>query len=98
MISVCIPSKDAGPGFAANLRALREQRLEEEVEIVVVDSSSRDGTADAARAAGARVLVIPPEDFNHGRTRNLLAQQACGDILVFTSRTPGPRTRASWLS
>ncbi len=90
MISVCIPSKDAGPAFAANLHALREQRLDEEVEIVVVDSSSRDGTADAARAAGARVLVIPPEEFNHGRTRNLLAQQARGDILVFSVQDARP--------
>ena len=90
MISVCIPTKNAGPAFAANLRSLREQRLEEEFELVVVDSSSTDGTADIARAAGARVLVIPPEEFNHGRTLNLLVEQARGDILAFTVQDARP--------
>jgi rhamnosyltransferase len=52
----------------------------------VVDSSSTDGSADIARSLGARVHVIPVEEFNHGATRNLGAELAEGDTLVFTSQ------------
>jgi rhamnosyltransferase len=52
--------------------------------VVVVDSGSDDGTPDAARRAGARVLGIAPEAFDHGRTRNVGAAQLPDvDVLVF---------------
>lgn len=90
MISVCIPTKNARPEFARNLQAWRTQRLGEETELVVVDSGSRDTTVETARALGARVLTILPEDYNHGETRNLLARQARGDLLVFTVQDAWP--------
>ncbi|WP_244182946.1 glycosyltransferase family 2 protein [Vreelandella songnenensis] len=37
--------------------------------ILVVDSSSDDATADAAKDAGLEVLSIPRSTFNHGATR-----------------------------
>ncbi len=58
----------------------------EEVEVVVVDSGSRDGSAELARSQGARVHEIPASEFGHGRTRNLGADLAQGEILVFTSQ------------
>ena len=90
MISVCLPTKNAGPEFARYLRAWREQKTEEEVELVVVDSGSRDQTVATARELGARVSLIPPETFNHGETRNLLAREARGDLLVFTVQDACP--------
>ncbi|MEE9234551.1 MAG: glycosyltransferase, partial [Candidatus Acidoferrales bacterium] len=59
MISVCLPTKNAGPQFARNLRAWRQQRTEEEFELVVVDSGSRDATLSTARELGARLHTIP---------------------------------------
>ena len=90
MISVCIPTKNAGPEFARYLRAWRQQKVEEEVEIVVIDSGSRDSTVETARQLGARVTTIAPEEFNHGETRNRLAREARGDILVFTVQDACP--------
>jgi len=90
VISVCLPTKNAGPEFARYLRAWREQKTEEEVELVVVDSGSRDQTVATARELGARVSLIPPETFNHGETRNLLAREARGDLLVFTVQDACP--------
>jgi rhamnosyltransferase len=37
--------------------------------VLVIDSSSQDGTADRVRDLGVRVKVIPRNEFNHGGTR-----------------------------
>jgi rhamnosyltransferase len=86
VISVVIPVKDGGAGLVRCLDAIERQVVEDEVEIVVVDSGSRDGSVEAARARRARVHEIPPAEFGHGRTRNLGAQLANGELLVFTSQ------------
>ncbi len=46
-------------------------RAQGDVELVVVDSGSRTARRTLARAAGAELIEIPPEEFGHGRTRNL---------------------------
>lgn len=86
MISVVIPVKNGGSDLARCLDALAVQVVDDEVEIVVVDSGSRDGSPDLARARGARVHTIRPEEFNHGATRNLGVSFARGDVVVFTSQ------------
>ncbi|WP_258171100.1 glycosyltransferase family 2 protein [Paenibacillus sp. R14(2021)] len=59
-------------------------------EIIVIDSGSTDGTAETAREAGVRVLVIDKSQFDHGGTRNLAAEQARGDTLVFMTQDAWP--------
>jgi rhamnosyltransferase len=86
VISVVIPVKDGGADLVRCLEAIARQRVEDEVEVVVVDSGSRDGSAARAESLGARVHSIPPSEFHHGRTRNLGASLARGDVLVFTSQ------------
>jgi rhamnosyltransferase len=86
VISVVIPVKDGGLDLVRCLDGIAGQELDEEVEVVVVDSGSTDGSADVARSAGAAVHEIPAAEFGHGRTRNLGAGLARGDVLVFTSQ------------
>ena len=86
MISIVIPVKDGGTDLVRCLEAIARQRVDDEVEVVIVDSGSRDGSAERARRAGARVHEIPPENFHHGQTRNIGAGLADGDVLVFTSQ------------
>lgn len=86
MISVVIPVKNGGPGLARCLAGVAAQQIDEEVEIVVVDSGSIDGSLERARAAGALVHEIPAEEFGHGRTRNVGVSLAAGDLIVFTSQ------------
>lgn len=86
MISVVIPVKDGGADLVRCLAAIGRQEIDDEVEVIVVDSGSEDGSVEAARLRGARVHEIPPTDFGHGRTRNLGAGLATGDVLVFTSQ------------
>ena len=85
MISVIIPTKDGGDDLSRCLRGLASQSVGD-VEILVIDSGSRDGSIELARSHGARVLEVAPSQFRHGATRNLAAQQAEGELLVFTTQ------------
>jgi rhamnosyltransferase len=86
VISVLIPVKDGGEDLRRCLAGIAAQRSEQDVEVVVVDSGSADGSVELARSTGARVCEIPSSEFNHGATRNLAAELARGDVLVFTSQ------------
>jgi len=86
MISVVIPVKNGGQDLARCFAGIAAQRVDEEVEVVVVDSGSTDGSIDVARATGALVEEIDPAEFGHGRTRNLGVRLAKGDLVVFTSQ------------
>jgi rhamnosyltransferase len=86
MISVIIPVKDGGSDLRRCLDGIARQRTDEEVETVVVDSGSVDGSPELARSSGARVLEVEPVGFRHGATRNLAAQEARGEVLVFTTQ------------
>ncbi len=84
MVSVIIPTLNAGPSFSELLDCLQRQTVR--CEIIVVDSSSSDGTPDVARSNGCRVESILRQQFHHARTRNLGARLAKGDILVFMTQ------------
>lgn len=82
-VSVIIPTLNAGPEFAFLLRKLRTQRAVRAIEILVLDSGSSDATTALALAASARVIPVAPGDFSHSGTRNLGADHATGDYLLF---------------
>src|SRR6266545_5615602 len=86
VISVLIPVKNGGSDVRRCLERIAAQQLSVEVEVVVVDSGSTDGSVELARGFGATVHEIPPEAFDHGGTRNLAAERSRGDVLVFTSQ------------
>ena len=86
MVSVLIPVLNGGEDLRRCIEAIWAQRTDREVEIVVVDSASEDGSADLAHELGARVHAIELAEFNHGATRNLAAELAQGEILVFTTQ------------
>lgn len=92
-VSVIVPVRDGARYLAELLDAVAAQGPDE---ILVVDSGSRDGSVQIARAAGARVVEIDPADFGHGRTRNLAAEEATGDVLAFLTQDATPV--AGWLS
>jgi rhamnosyltransferase len=86
VISVIVPVKNGGDDLRRCLDGIARQRVDEPLETIVVDSGSTDGSRELAASRGARVLVVGEGDFRHGATRNLAAQHAGGDVLVFTSQ------------
>jgi rhamnosyltransferase len=87
-VTVAIPVRNGGELFAGVLRALAAQTVQHE--LLVCDSGSSDGSAQAAREHGARVIEIAPEDFNHGATRNLLIGEAAGEHVALLSHDAEP--------
>jgi rhamnosyltransferase len=84
VVSVVIPTLNAGPSFVMLLDHLLEQTVP--CEFIIIDSSSSDGTPEHARKRNFIVETIPQEQFHHGRTRNRGARLAKGDILVFLTQ------------
>jgi len=83
--SIIIPTLNAASLLAPLISLLREQS-QKPLEIIVIDSSSDDGTADLAQRMGCVVDVIPQEAFDHGGTRNWGAQLANGEVFVFLTQ------------
>lgn len=82
-VSVVIPTLNGGQELALLVRKLMCQEGVRQVEVVLVDSGSTDGSPDACAALGARVVCIQPQEFSHSYARNLGAEHARGDILLF---------------
>lgn len=90
MISVIIPTLNAQKYIEKLIDKLKAQKLEQELEIIVIDSASDDKTVQIARDAGARVLEINRAEFDHGGTRNLGWRSANGDIICFMTQDALP--------
>ena len=96
-VSVLLVTKNGERYLAEVLDRIAQQRGRFQLdEIIAVDSGSRDRTLAILEAHAVRVLRIPPQEFGHGKTRNLAAAQAQGDYLVFLTQDATP-ANADWL-
>ena len=84
-ISVIIPTLNAADRLPSLVARLQEQTVTP-AEILVVDSSSEDGTADVARALpGVTCKVIDRATFNHGVTRHEALMNTTGEFVCFVT-------------
>jgi len=86
-VTAVIPVKDGERYLEELLSAVRREQVDE---LLVIDSGSRDRSVAIARAAGATVIEIPPAEFGHGRTRNLGAERAGGELIWFLTQDATP--------
>lgn len=91
-----MPTLDAAGTLGPLLDALQVETATIPAEILVVDSSSTDSTADVARKAGARVEVIPRMRFGHGRTRNWAASLITAPFIAYLTQDALPQE--GWLA
>lgn len=96
-VSVIVPVKNAGPDLKALLGRVKDQKGFRAVNAVVVDSGSTDGSDEVAAAHGATLVHIAPHDFSHSYARNLGAERASGEYLLFTVQDALPPS-ATWLA
>jgi GT2 family glycosyltransferase len=100
MISVVIISRNEGSELAATVENLLATSGEHEMEIVVVDDGSTDGSTEFLTAF-PRIRLLRSEGIGVARARNLGATHANGSVIVFSDahvRAPegwfGPMLRA----
>jgi GT2 family glycosyltransferase len=97
LISVLLPVKNGAAKLRELLPRIADQRCRHPVEIVAVDSGSTDDTIEVLRHFRTTAVAIHPSSFNHGLTRNLAAEYARGDFLVFVNQGTLPADE-HWLA
>ena len=96
-VSVLFVTKNGERYLDESVRRVQSQRGNFRLaEIIAVDSGSGDTTLAILESRAVRVIRIPPQEFGHGKTRNLAAAQARGDYLVFLTQDATPANDA-WL-
>lgn len=95
-VSVVIPTYNGAHELPYLLEQLHRQSGIADLEIVVVDSGSSDGTDTMAEADGCRVIRIPQSEFSHSHARMLGATAATGEYLLFMTQDALP-DREDWV-
>jgi rhamnosyltransferase len=85
-ISVVIRTLNEEEHLGTVLEKLRAQEeYGPELEIIVVDSGSRDKTLDIAGKWGAQIFAIKPCQFNYSTALNMGIEKAHGDVILILS-------------
>ena len=84
MISVVIRTKDEAQWIGRCLQAVFCQSCTE-MEVILVDNDSRDGTLEVSRGYPCRVLHVPDEEFSYGGALNLGIKEAGGELVAMLS-------------
>lgn len=97
IISVGILTKNGGELFRACIKAVSEQEIDQNYEIVVLDSGSTDDTIQIATKYGARIEKYSKEHFDFGSARDELCEKCEGEIIVHLSQDAIPQSE-KWLA
>lgn len=84
-LTALIRCRDEERRIGPLIDSLRSQTIAEAIQIVVIDSGSRDGTVDEVRRRGLEPLQIRAEEFTYGRALNLAAAKAAAPICLSLS-------------
>ena len=96
-VTIAIPVLNGMPSIEGVLNAVARQRVDREVQLLVADCRSTDGTRELAERHGATILDVPREEFSHGGTRDLLMERASGDHVAFLTDDSTPASE-DWLA
>lgn len=93
--TVFIPTYNGETYLSEIIEAVYRQKTDFDFEVLVIDSGSTDGTLDIIEKARKkhgklRFQAIPNTEYGHGKTRNLAAQVAEGEIVVYLSHDATP--------
>lgn len=98
LVSVVIRTLNEEKHLAELLSSIDRQQLDDlQVEKILIDSGSTDGTLEIAEQHGCRVFHIGKHEFTFGRSLNWGSKHAEGEILVYVSGHCVPEA-PTWLS
>lgn len=80
LVSVLIPALNERENIEACVRSVLRQNVPEQLEVLVIDGQSSDGTAEAAKALGATVIVNEKRHIPAALNLGLAASH--GDVIV----------------
>lgn len=89
-LSVVIPTLNAENEIDSLLDTIEAQSLQP-LDILVVDSSSDDGTVDeVAKHPCVNLVRIERKEFNHGSTRDMALRRSAGEFVCFLTQDAVP--------
>jgi rhamnosyltransferase len=94
---VVIPTWNGGQLFRECLEAVKGQDLKGGFELVIIDSESKDGTAELGRRHADVFIQIKRDEFNHGDARNRAIAKTRGQFVALLVQDATPAD-SSWLS
>ncbi len=99
-VTIIIPTLNAEPYLKRLLITISTQSIIP-LEVIVIDSSSTDASVSIVGCQDrygipVRLVSIERQDFSHGKTRNLAASMALGEIIVFITQDALPAS-SDWL-
>lgn len=97
IVSVVIPTYNAGESFRELISLLKHQEKIRKMEITIVDSGSKDNTVEICKSEKVNLIQITHEQFSHSFARNLGADNSKGDIIIFMTQDAMP-TSTLWAS
>ena len=95
-VAIAMLTRNAGPLLQRVLEAIMRQQTSRTFKILAVDSGSTDGTLSLLHSHNVRVVSVPTEQFDWGRTRDLAYHHARAPVVVNLSQDAVPM-EASWL-
>ena len=95
-ISIVIPTYNGGNIFQQCLEKIAQQHYPNEIQIIVIDSGSTDGTPELALKAGACLERVEKSTFHHARTRNKALDLVRFDTVVYMVQDAIP-CASNWL-
>lgn len=82
-VSIILPALNEEEAVASTIKEIPLKELKDagyEVEVIVVDNNSEDGTAKEAKMAGAKVVTEPRRGYGNACIRGF--NEATGDIMI----------------
>lgn len=100
--TIFIPTFNGEKYLNAVLQKIFRQQVDFRYEVLIIDSGSRDRTLQIIKKYqkkhdNLRLQEIPNSEFGHGKTRNLAAQIAKGEYIVYLTQDAIPANN-KWLS